>query len=1135
MSLVYSYINSRICCRVEKRQFFPKLLIVAAVAFLAIELIAFAPLFASNKYDILVNDDNSSTDQLSPRVATGNLGNFLIVWADKRNGQNDIYGQFYDTAGRALGYNIKINDDDVDIPQFEPSAAGNNSGQFVTAWKDYRNGAYPFRPDIYFSRADSSQSYTDLNITIEPPDSTKESPDIALFPNGYSIAVWSDYRNHNWDIYGQKLNANGGLIGKNFKVNSDAGAFQQHSPRVAAFFDGGFVVVWYDNRNGNDDIFGQIYNSLGNPVGANRKLSDDAGSGRQAFPAVAIDGNKRISVAWADWRNGVYPQNPDIYFRRFDSTGSPLIQSVKINSDGGNNPQREVSICSDWLGNIALVWSDSSGGQWDAMSQIIDHSGVFIGGNFRIHQNQVGRQLQPDVDADGYKLFFVWTDSRSGNFDIYATIYQYNQPGLLATPNSLNFSMDVGGALPSSQQISIRNAGIGALPWSASTPAGWLSLAPSFGITPDAMAVSVTDGSLPYGEYYASIRVVNSETHDSSTAVPVKLTVTAPLLDIVPDSLFFKVFAVLGNPPPQSFQINNIGSGSLTWTAVENASWFSIDKLSGNASDFISVSVDIANLTYGHYSEALIINSLEAVNSPETTKVHLELIGNMPYLSANPDSVVIEGKQGSALNGTVQIINLGEGALNWKASARDNWISVQNSTGSDNDILNFNLETSSLAIGSHFSEIIVSDTASFNQSINIPVELSLLPADTIITPAQPDTVSFGQDTVIAGGAAIIPLTVYLTGSRKGGYIPFFCNANASLDSIVVHHLAAPSYVDLFVSNIQNGIGELGFRVADYCFGDSAIPAGEYHLADLFLKAGMSSGNASVDTTYSDSSSAYILDELLEKNTPVVRLGKLIIESPPPSPPQIPDTVRFLNANVATGGIGILPFSIRLTGERKGGYVPFSFDTSFARLDSIVVNEEIFPGFMDYYTPIHSDGKAEFGFRVSNMFFDDSTIRRGNYEIATLFFTAGLKTGIMTINVTPSDSSGAYTLHTVQDKDAPIVFGGTLTINQITSVIQTETNTAFSEKISLGQNLPNPFNSSTEMEISIPRAAPVTVEIFNLLGQEICRLYDGILPAGVSRLRWSAVMDDTRPAPGGVYFYKLKAGETVLIKKMVLLK
>ncbi len=1099
---------------------------------MAVQLIALAPLYATDKYDILVNDDNSSTDQLSPRVSAGNFGNFLIVWTDKRNGQNDIYGQFYDTAGKALGSNIKINDDDVDIPQFEPSAAGNNSGQFVTVWKDYRNGTYPFQPDIYFSRADTSQSYADLNVTIEPPDSTKESPDIALFPDGSSIAVWSDYRNHNWDIYGQRLSANGGLIGKNFKVNSDAGAYQQHSPRVAVFSDGGFVIVWYDNRSGNDDIFGQIYNSFGNTVGANVKLSDDAGSGRQAFPSVAADGNKRISVAWVDWRNGVYPQNPDIYFRRFDSAGTPLIQSVKINLDGGNNPQREVSICSDWLGNIALVWSDSSGGQWDAMSQIIDHSGVFVGGNFRIHENQAGRQLQPDVDADGYKLFFVWTDSRSGNFDIYATVYQYNQPELLATPNSLNFSMEVGGTIPLAQQMIVSNAGIGALQWSASTPVGWLSLTPSSGTTPDTMTVSVTDSSMPYGEYYASIRLVNSETHDSSTAAPVKLTVTAPLLDIIPDSLYFEVFAALGSPSPRSFQINNIGSGSLTWTAVENTSWFSIDKLSGNASDFISVSIDIANLTYGHYSEALIINSLEAVNSPETTKVHLELIGNMPYLSADPDSIVIEGKQGNPLNGAVQIINLGEGALNWKALAGNNWIFIQNSAGSDNDILNFNLETSSLAVGSHFSEIIISDTASFNQSINIPIELRLLPADTIITPTQPDTVCFGEDTVITGEVAAIPLTVYLTDSRKGGYIPFSCDANASLDSIIVNHLAAPSYVDLFASSAQNGMGELGFRVADCCFDDSVIPAGEYHFADLFLKAGMSSGNASIDTAHSDSSDTYILTGLLEKKTPVVRLGGLIIESPPPP---IPDTVRFRNANVATDGIGILPLSIRLIGQRKGGYIPFSFDTAFARLDSIVANKGILPAFVDYYAPNHGNGKAEFGFRVSNMLFDDSTIPGGNYEIASLFFTAGLKAGIMAINVTPSDSSGAYTLYTVQDKNTPIVFGGALTINRTTSIIQTENNALFSEKISLGQNLPNPFNSSTEMEIFVPQTMPVTVDIFNLLGQEICRLHDGILPTGISRLRWSAVMDDSRPAPGGVYFYKLKAGETVLIKKMVLLK
>ncbi len=1105
---------------------------MTVVGFLAVQLIAFAPLFAFDKYDILVNDDNSSTDQLSPRVAAGISGNFLVVWVDKRNGQNDIYGQFYDTSGQAIGANIRVNDDDAAVPQFEPAVAGNKFGQFASVWKDYRNGSYPFQPDIYFSRVDTSQSFGDLNVTSEPPDSTKESPDISLFPDGSSIVVWSDYRNHNWDIYGQKLNVNGGLTGKNFKVNSDAGANQQHSPRVAAFSDGGFVIVWYDNRNGNDDIFGQIYNSLGNPVGANIKLNDDIGNGRQAFPAVAADGSKRISVAWVDWRNGVYPQNPDIYFRRFDSTGTPLIASIRINLNGGNYPQREVSICSDWLGNLALVWADSSNGQWDAMSQIIDHSGTFVGTNFRIHQNQAGRQLQPDVDADGYKLFFAWADSRSGNFDIYATVYQYNQPKLFSTPNSLNFTMELAGSLPPPQQIVVANAGIGTLPWSASPTAAWLSVAPSEGTTPDTLIVSVTNSSMPYGDSFAGIRLINSETQDSSVVVPVKLTVSAPLLSVTPDSLYFKVFATLGNPSSRSFQISNIGTGSLSWTTTENASWFAVDKSSGNAPDSISVSIDIAGLTYGNYSEALIFSSPEAANSPETARVHLELVGNMPYLSANPDSVAIEGKQDELLSGAIQILNLGDGALDWKASVADNWISLQNPAGSDNEILNFSLETSSLPAGYYYSEITISDSSSFNQSIEVPITLHLIPSDTIIPPTQPDTVYFGEDSVNSGGEAIIPLSVTLTGPRKGGYIPLSSGADANLDSIKADYSAMPSFVEFFGGSGQRGTAEFGFRISDSYLSDSTIPAGVYHIADLFLKAGVSPGNVRIDTTHSDTSQTYILNDSFEKNTPIVHSGGLVIEPPPPP---IPDTVRFLSANTSPGSIGIVPIAIRLVEQCKGGYIPFKYDTALSRLDSIVLNKDQFPSFVNYTASIIGNGEAEIGFRISESYYNDSLIPSGNFGIAELFFTAGMNAGIAAIDTSSSDSSSAYTIQSGMTKSTPIVRSGSLIINRTTSISQTETIKTLPEKISLQQNLPNPFNMSTDIEICLPRAMPVTVQIFNLLGQEICRLYEGTLPAGSSRLAWNGILNDSRPAPSGIYFYGLRAGETVLVRKMVLLK
>jgi N-acetylneuraminic acid mutarotase len=83
---------------------------------------------------------------------------------------------------------------------------------------------------------------------------------------------------------------------------------------------------------------------------------------------------------------------------------------------------------------------------------------------------------------------------------------------------------------------------------------------------------------------------------------------------------------------------------------------------------------------------------------------------------------------------------------------------------------------------------------------------------------------------------------------------------------------------------------------------------------------------------------------------------------------------------------------------------------------------------------------------------------------------------------------------------------------------------------LSQNYPNPFNSISVIEYSIPRLSPVTLKIFNTIGQEIETLVSKENPAGTYELNWNAVN-----VPSGVYFYQLKAGEFLQTKKMIFLK
>ena len=88
---------------------------------------------------------------------------------------------------------------------------------------------------------------------------------------------------------------------------------------------------------------------------------------------------------------------------------------------------------------------------------------------------------------------------------------------------------------------------------------------------------------------------------------------------------------------------------------------------------------------------------------------------------------------------------------------------------------------------------------------------------------------------------------------------------------------------------------------------------------------------------------------------------------------------------------------------------------------------------------------------------------------------------------------------------------------------------------LGQNYPNPFNPSTIIPYQVPTAAPVRLEVFNVLGQRIATLVDEERLAGVHTAAWDATDAAGRAVGAGVYFYRLSsAGQPTLTRRMVLL-
>jgi hypothetical protein len=87
-----------------------------------------------------------------------------------------------------------------------------------------------------------------------------------------------------------------------------------------------------------------------------------------------------------------------------------------------------------------------------------------------------------------------------------------------------------------------------------------------------------------------------------------------------------------------------------------------------------------------------------------------------------------------------------------------------------------------------------------------------------------------------------------------------------------------------------------------------------------------------------------------------------------------------------------------------------------------------------------------------------------------------------------------------------------------------------ERYLLLQNYPNPFNAQTNIDFILPKSQDVKLTVYDLLGRQIEVLIDEYREAGVH-----AITFDASSLSSGVYFYRLRAGDAVETKRMVLLK
>jgi len=383
-----------------------------------------APAIYIQRYDTLgtalgvntqISDLGLVRERHSPSLYLPNSGDLVAGWMDYRNKNYDIYLQRLSAGGTKKGNNFRANSDLTGAQQKTPSLAVNSKRESFVVWEDFRSG----NADIFFRQVDQLGNFVTAEIKVSDDTSIlpQLSPDIATDDKNTFFIVWQDFRN-DVNIYGQFYNF---LIPLgNIKINQDTSTNVHLQPSVSGSQSGKFVTVWSDNRDGNFNIYGQRYTSLGANVGSNFKVNDDVAPADHFSPQVASDSLGNFVVVWEDYRDS----QAHIYMQAYDSSGSLLGSNLRVQSDSSNTTQIRPDIARTVTGEFAVCWLESRGAGDFILAQRYDASRQAVDPNLIISDTVAVNPFAPKIALDkNQTLLVTWEDSRLGHSDIWAQFF----------------------------------------------------------------------------------------------------------------------------------------------------------------------------------------------------------------------------------------------------------------------------------------------------------------------------------------------------------------------------------------------------------------------------------------------------------------------------------------------------------------------------------------------------------------------------------------------------------------------------------------------------------------------------------------------------------------------------------------
>ena len=191
------------------------------------------------------------------------------------------------------------------------------------------------------------------------------------------------------------------------------------------------------------------------------------------------------------------------------------------------------------------------------------------------------------------------------------------QPVLVATPDSVADSANVGSTAARTDAIHIANGDGGTMSWTAAKVLNrpWFSLSASAGTGAADIVLTLHPDTLSVGTKTDTVVISSPDANNGPIKVPVILRIRQPVLSVTPTSLLDSAPQGAGSKL-RTLSVTNPGGGVLSWTALRDTTWLSAAPSSGAGAATITVTLNPAGLATGTHTGHVTVMSAGATGSP---------------------------------------------------------------------------------------------------------------------------------------------------------------------------------------------------------------------------------------------------------------------------------------------------------------------------------------------------------------------------------------------------------------------------------------------------------------------------------------------------------------------------------------